>query len=92
MVNLAYMEAVRAGTVYCPKYEQVRLRPCLVPPPVKQLVAWIEEELQIQKAYHPERPVKLGFLPRKLPDVHWALVTLATLQPHHRIFGKGYVA
>ena len=91
-MTLAYMEAVRAGKVYCPKYEQVRLRPCLIPPPVKKLLAWIEQELQIQRAYHPERPVQLGFPPNKLPDVQWALVTLATIQPNHRIFGKGYVA
>jgi hypothetical protein len=90
-VTLSYMQGVRAGLIWCPKYEQVRLRCCLVPPSTKQLVTWVEEALRLQQANHPQRPVKHGFDGRKLPDQQWALHALSTLQPDHRIFGKGYV-
>ena len=90
-ITLAYIEAVRAGQVWCPKYEQVRIRPCLVPPATKVLLRWIEEALRIQQAYNPTRPVRLGFNQSRLPDSQWALHALATLEPNHRIFGKGYV-
>ena len=89
--TLAYMEAVRAGRVWCPRYEEVRLRCCLVPPPVKKLLEWVEEALRLQQANLPQRPVQLGFEARKLPDAQWALHALSTLLPTHRIFGKGYV-
>jgi hypothetical protein len=90
-VTLAYMEAVRARRVWCPRYADVRLRPCLVPPPTKQLLAWIEEALRIQRANFPARPVELGFAKGRCPDAQWALNALSTLLPTHRIFGKGYV-
>jgi hypothetical protein len=90
-VTLSYMQAVRAGQVWCPRYEHVRMRCCLVPPPTKKIMDWVQEALRLQSHYHPQRPQKHGFGERKLPDKQWALHALATLEPHHRIFGKGYV-
>ena len=48
-VTIAYMQAVRRRSVWCPRYDDVRLRPCLVPPPTKQLLTWIAEALQLQR-------------------------------------------
>ena len=31
-VTLAYLEGVRKRKIWCPRYDEVRLRPCLVPP------------------------------------------------------------
>ena len=31
-VNMLYLEWVRSGLIYCPRYEELRLRPCPVPP------------------------------------------------------------
>ena len=90
-VTISYMQAVRRRSVWCPRYDDVRLRPCLVPPPTKQLLAWIAEALQIQRHDHPDRSVQLGFHPDRSPDQQWALHALSTLEPRHRIFGKGYV-
>jgi hypothetical protein len=67
-VTLAYLEAVRARRIWCPRYDEVRLRPCLVPPPTAQLLAWIEEALRLQQKDHPSRPVEHGFETSKLPD------------------------
>jgi hypothetical protein len=64
------------------------VRPCLVPPPVKQLVEFIQEALRIQQSNNRQRPILLGFSPKHLPDKEWALAALATLEPNHRIFGK----
>jgi hypothetical protein len=90
-VTLAYLHAVRSGNVWCPRYDDVRLRPCLVPPPTKQLLEWVEEALQLQRHGNPDRSVLLGFAANRLPDQQWALHALSTLEPRHRIFGKGYV-
>jgi hypothetical protein len=90
-VTIVYLQAVRARRFWCPRYVDVRLRPCLVPPTTKQLLAWIEEALRIQQANHPGRSVVSGFGGNKLPDAQWALAALSTLEPNHRIFGKGYV-
>jgi hypothetical protein len=90
-VTVEYMMAVRRRSVWCPRYEDVRLRPCLVPPPTKQLLAWIDEALNIQRHNYPARPVQLGFAANRVPDQQWALHALSTLEPGHRIFGKSYV-
>ena len=67
-VTIAYMQAVRRRTVWCPRYDDVRLRPCLVPPPTKQLLTWIAEALQLQRHNHPDRSVQLDFNSVRLPD------------------------
>ena len=35
-VTMKYMNAVRYGKVYCPKYPDVRLEPCPVKPPKEE--------------------------------------------------------
>jgi hypothetical protein len=68
VITLAYLQAVRAGNLWCPRYEEVRLRPCLVPPPTKQLLEWIAEALVLQHHSHPDRSVVLGFTANRVPD------------------------
>ena len=30
-----FMKEVRAGNIYCPKYDDLKVRPCPTPPPAK---------------------------------------------------------
>ena len=69
-VTIAYMEAVRRREIWCPRYEEVRLRPCLVPPPTKQLLEWIGAALENISKKFPDanHPKTHGFDGRRLPD------------------------
>ena len=77
------MLSVKEGLVWCPKYADVKLRPC-PKPPVKKLI--FDEIVQIlaQDGRH------FGIANETRVDVNWLLNCLSTLMPNHAIFQKSY--
>jgi hypothetical protein len=84
IASVAWMKGVRAGTVWCPRYEDARLRPCYKPPGKKQIVDAINCILQ-------DNDADMGLTYANAPKDSWLLVVLATISPGHAFFTKGYV-
>ena len=83
-VTVDYLHKVRTGQVYCPKFEEVRLRPCPVRPD-KELV--VTEVLRVCT----EHGKNLGDCSRQRPNKGWLLKVLSTLKPEHYFFAKAYM-
>lgn len=81
--SVAFMEGVVARTLYCPRYADVRLRPCPLPPPKDLLLAEVNGLLA-------DRQLTLGDTTKVSPDRKWLMMVLATLAPGHPFFSKGY--
>lgn len=79
-----YLKNVLMGKTWCPKYEEVRIRPCPRRPPKKILYDKFEHLLTTKK-------LEGGFDPERQPDSNWLVAVIATLSPDDEIFGKGYV-
>ena len=90
IVNYTWLCAIRHGDVKCPKYEEIKIRPC-IDPPSKELV--VKELLKICRARNP--PIELGIATETspgLPDKSWALFILSTFAPNHPFFAREYCA
>ena len=80
------MTAILLGTKYCPKYEDLKLRPCPVPPPkaliIKEVCKEIADKINPRMVWSID--VRYG------PDVEWLMIVLSTLNPEHEFFSKSY--
>lgn len=77
------MEVIN-GSYYCLFYKDVRLMPCIRPPP-KQLLL---EKLMLLMAKLNKNP---GIDDKHTPDKQWIIAVLATLNSKDEIFDKNYV-
>ena len=84
MVTGEYMEKVREGVIWCPKYKDVRLRPC-PDPPTKETLMNILAELTTK--------FKLDFGAKEYatPDKEWLLICISSKDPDNSIFSKSYM-
>ena len=83
-VTVDYLHKVRTGAVYCPTFEDIRLRPCPVRPH-KELV--LQEVLRICRLHNKY----LGDCSKQQPNKGWLLKVLSTLDPTHYFFAKNYM-
>jgi len=67
--TVEYMLRVRSGTIWVPKFEQVRLAPCPLPPTKKEFVEEIFRHLESSGA-----DIELGFsaVEWEKVDIEWA--------------------
>ena len=81
-----YISDVVNGRVYCPKYSDIKLKPCPKAPDKEILMFKLENILPQANINLP-----LGFDEIHQPDKPWLLAVLATVYPACDIFKKGYV-
>ena len=79
-----YMEKVRIGDFYVPKFTELKVRPCPYPP-LKQVI--FQEIVNILKALGK----KLGIKSFTAINLDWMIMVLSTLKPEHRFFAKDYL-
>jgi hypothetical protein len=79
-----YLTKVLSGKVFCPKYEQIKLKPC-PRPPYKQVL------FEKFMAFMRHKKLDPGFEGDRQPDVKWLLTVLSTVTPDDDIFKKSYV-
>jgi hypothetical protein len=84
IVTISWMKGIRKGTVWCPKYEELRLRPCYSPPSKDSIVDEINHILE-------KNNLDMGLARDNAPKVSWLLAVLSTLHSRHAFFAKGYV-
>ena len=86
-VTFDYLNKVRLGHVFCPKYATLKLRACPKPPEKKDIIfSLLEEAVKINEV--------IGFdLESKVqPNKDWLLATLSTLNADHPYFHREYEA
>jgi hypothetical protein len=83
IITINWMLDVKDGIEWCPKYVDVKLRPCIDRP----LKCHIITELQRELIAH---NLKLSLDKNHSADVDWLLVCLSTLNEGHRYFKKDY--
>lgn len=97
-VNSEILIAIREGRIFCPRYENMIMRPCPCPPSQlevrDELVKLIQNGIAQQAAeWRPRFQMLVEQLQRVPADRDWMLLVLSTLsQGDHVFFSKGYVA
>ena len=84
IITISWMKGIRSGTVWCPKYDELRLRSCYSPPSKDLIVSEINKILN-------KNEMDLGLTRDNAPKVSWLLAILGTLNSRHAFFTKGYV-
>lgn len=81
------MKQVMEGKLWTPKYAEIRLRPCPVPPKKALLIEAVMESLM-----QLDMDVELGFsnATKAQPNKRWIVDVLSTLDPDHRYLQKDY--
>ena len=83
LIQVGWMQQVRDRAVWCPKYSDIRLKPCPTPPSLTEVVEMLVGQLE-------KTGRSAGITKKKMPDLRWALDVLATVDPFNDIFDKGY--
>ena len=84
VITLEYMEKVRNGHFYAPRYGEFKTMSCVAPP---RKEAIFEELSKVAAAQKP--PINLGFTAKRLPDLSFLLDSLSGLtDAGHRFFDK----
>ena len=84
IISQEYIEGVRKGTIYCPKYSDLKPKPCPDPPTKEYL---LNELVRITT----EKGKDIGASDNKVPDRNWLISVLAIFAPTHLIFKKDYL-
>ena len=84
IITINWMLDVKDGIEWCPKYVDVKLRPCVDRP----LKCYILDELCKELIAH---NLKVTFDKSHTADADWLIVYLSTLNPEHRYFKKDYI-
>jgi hypothetical protein len=82
--TVEYLKHVRAMTVWCPLYVDVRLRTCYQPP--RKEIVYKEVLSELKRLNLPP----FGFKNSLQVPAEWLIRCLSTLNPEHRFFDKGY--
>ena len=80
------MTHILLGSKYCPKYVDVKIRPCPVPPPKVLIIREVCKEIAEKVGPHMVWTINI----RYGPDVEWLMHVLSTLNPNHEFFSKSY--
>ena len=83
IITIQYMEKVKSGEVYVPKYDIVRLRPCPNPPVKKRVFDEILKEMT-------RVGLKFGLKNEGYASTDWLLAILSTCNQEHEFFWKSY--
>jgi hypothetical protein len=88
IITKNYMEAVRNGLLWCPRYDDVKIRPCPIKPPKHEFAKEIFK-LNAKSIWKD----KLGFNVKDYDkvDLPWLEVVLSTVCPDHEFFTKSYM-
>ena len=78
-----YINMVISGQIVCPKYSEVRLRPCPIPPDKDTLIKMAQQAVGQQKS--------LGIDEGHQPDKNWLLAVISTYNADCTIFKKSYM-
>ena len=81
-INREYLQSVRSGHWWCPRFDKVQLRPCPCPP-VKRVI--FREIITLLNGRN------WGIINEDCANTEWLLVCLSTLKPDHEFFTKAYV-
>lgn len=81
------MMAMYRGDIYCPKFAELKPRPCPRPPTRATLVEELNKE--IQKRYQ-SRTRCIVTTTVRMPDQKWLLDALSALNPGHIFFMRNY--
>lgn len=84
IVTVKWLQLVRQGKIWCPKYIDLRRRPCPQPPRKSVII----DELQRELALH---GLSFECAPSREPDIDWLLDSLSTVNSNHRFFAKDYL-
>jgi len=84
IISCEYLDRVRNGDYWCPKYEKLLQRPCPRPPPKEFLLDTLAELLDKKK-------LDFGGGENRVPDKSWLLRAIATIHPTNIIFQKNYL-
>ena len=90
------MLEVKNRQVWCPRFDQLVVRPCPTPPPRKEVQAALIGILEGGVEHlttEDERVIYrrlIHWLKTKDADREWLLITLSTLNSDHALFAKGY--
>ena len=83
-ITVEYMLAVREGSIFCPRFEAIRLKACPTPPKKQELMEYL-------RRLETEQNVTLGLTNEgPQPNVGWMLAILSTYCPHILLFRKSY--
>ena len=85
MVTEAYLKNVMIGKTWCPRYSELKPKPC-PRPPYKQILIDKFLAAATDKGYQ-----SIGMDEDHLPDKRWLLDVLAKLTPDDEIFRKNYL-
>ena len=83
-ITTAYMDKVRAGTVWCPRYVDLKLRPCPHPPVKRVIFRAVTYELN-------RRGIDFGISSEDHVCIQWLLACLSTINEDHEVFSKNYM-
>jgi hypothetical protein len=84
-VNEVALLNILQGLYWCPKYDDMRMRPC---PKLPQKQVLMEKLFAVADA----KGLNLSWIDeRHLPDKKWLVDVLATLAPSDEIFNKNYI-
>jgi len=84
LVNATYLESVRKGDIWCPKYEEIKALPCPLPPSKSILLGFLKKECE-------KRHREMGIDENHSPDKKWIIDLIATMLPDCEIFSKDYL-
>lgn len=79
IVTVKYLDAVRKGNLWCPKYSDIKTLPCPTPPKKEKLIDIVSKLPQLKE-------VQLGFDVTHTPDKKWLIDMIATCDPDNEIF------
>ena len=83
--DVEYLDGVMHGLRWAPMHAHVKLRPCPLPPPKRDVLIEVERLLRVQKM-----PALTKVNSKSQPDLRFLLTALATLQPDHFMFNRDY--
>jgi len=85
-INELMLVNILHGNYWCPKYQDLKLKPCVKPPVKAVLVEKLKEQCLLEN-------YNVAWIDEThLPDSKWLVDVLATLKPDDEIFRKNYVA
>ena len=85
IITEQYITDVVCGKLFCPRYEEVRLKPCPRPPDKETLLKHVQNAAN-------NRGKPTGIDEKHTPNKSWLLKFLSTYMPGLDIFKKSYVA
>ena len=88
ILTIEYMHAVRAGKIWCPRFDMMNKRHCEFPPNMNEL---LQECQEVIKRAQIDQHKNFGIKPPvHVPDKQWMLDLIGLLEPEHKYFQRDY--